>query len=99
MLVDNWVFWNRYPKFDAFDVYYKALEAAFNALGDEQAKSVWKGFKGSKILQEKKELGTEKLTYKLVLDSNGVNLDDKTSTSFEEIKTSFTTNHISQTDP
>jgi len=86
MLTDNWVFWNRYPKFDAFDVYYKALEAAFNALGNAHAKSVWKGFKGDKILQDNKDVGKEKFTYKLVLNSNGVNLDDKSTNNFEPVK-------------
>jgi len=101
MLIDNWVFWNRYPKFDSFDVYYKALEAAFNALGDAKAKNLWKGFKGPKILQDNETEGKEKLTYKLELDSNGVNLDDIKSaglSNFEPTKDIFAT-HAEQTDP
>jgi hypothetical protein len=59
-LVNNWVFFNKDAEFNYFVVYYKALDAAFKAVGDKTAQKKWTSFKGTKLLDGKGSSKTDK---------------------------------------
>merc|ERR1711957_1153051 len=49
-LINNWVFNNKNAEFNYFVVYYKALDAAYKAVGNATALKKWKSFIGTKLI-------------------------------------------------
>lgn len=103
MMINNFIFVNKTPSFNYFDVHYKALDAAFKALGNSKGQGILTSFYGKNVLKGKVGAAAPS-KFKLELSSNGVNLDQaspegKLRFEYEDLSVQYFENGFDQKCP
>jgi len=76
-LINNWVFNNKNAEFNYFVVYYKALDAAYKAVGNATAIKKWKSFIGTKLIAGSGSSKTDKKADTKTTPATPAKKDDK----------------------